>query len=120
MIELLTSYLQITSTDSLITNLVKQIQLPVRWSQCISNLGANDVSRLVFLGPGKALANLARKDLSNGSSGTSSTSNGNSNGNGAEVVSVATEDDMKSFRDKIRLERERTKSDQKRTHDRDD
>ena len=109
----------ITSRDSLITCLVKQIQLPVRWSQCVSNLAANDVSRLIFLGPGKALANLARKDLSNGSSPPASAKNGNGDGNGAEVVSVATEDDMKSFRDTIRLEREKSISEQRKKHNSD-
>lgn len=115
------AFSQITSTESLITNLVKQIQLPVRWSQCISNLAANDVSRLVFLGPGKALANLARKDLTNGASGSpsSSSSPSSGNGSGAEVVSVATEDDMKSFREKVRLEREKVESDQRRKRERD-
>lgn len=102
-----------TSTPSLITNLVKQIQLPVRWSQCLLNLTANDVSRLVFLGPGKALANLARKDHCATASNGGSSSNGagnNGGGSGAEVVSVATEDDMKAFRDKISAEKDAGKS----------
>ncbi|KAM0793248.1 hypothetical protein ACM66B_000710 [Microbotryomycetes sp. NB124-2] len=74
----------IKSADDLITQLVAQIRLPVRWSQSLDNLEQQaNVSRLIFLGPGKALANLARKDESVKS----------------DVLSVATEADMKIFKD---------------------
>ncbi|KAK4054904.1 [acyl-carrier-protein] S-malonyltransferase [Microbotryomycetes sp. JL201] len=74
----------IKSADDLITQLVAQIRLPVRWSQSLHNIEQQaNVSRLIFLGPGKALANLARKDESVKS----------------DVLSVATEADMKIFKD---------------------
>ncbi|KAM0755777.1 FabD/lysophospholipase-like protein [Meredithblackwellia eburnea MCA 4105] len=52
----------ITTPNSLISNLVAQISLPVRWSYCLATLRASEAERLIFLGPGKALANLARRD----------------------------------------------------------
>lgn len=81
--------MQITTTSSLIDNLVAQIRLPVRWSECLQNLHTSSIDRLVFLGPGKALANLARKDHV-----------------GSEVVSVATEDGMETFQKQIAQENE--------------
>ncbi|KAK4058035.1 [acyl-carrier-protein] S-malonyltransferase [Microbotryomycetes sp. JL221] len=74
----------IKTADNLITQLVAQIRLPVRWSQSLLNLEQQaQVSRLIFLGPGKALANLARKD-----------DNVKSN-----VLSIATADDIKIYKD---------------------
>lgn len=61
----------------------------MRWSKCLANLHTSAIDRLVFLGPGKALANLARKDET-----------------ASEVLSVATEDDMQSYQRKLKLERE--------------
>lgn len=74
--------LQITTPSSLISNLVTQISGPVRWSHCLATLRATDASRLIFLGPGKALANLARRDA------TALTDQK------ADVVSVATDEDL--------------------------
>lgn len=53
----------ITTPSSLVSNLVAQISLPVRWSTCLASLPTqHQIRRLVFLGPGQALANLARRD----------------------------------------------------------
>lgn len=44
--------------------LVAQITAPVQWAQALASLGPRlGVERLVFLGPGKALANLAKRDI---------------------------------------------------------
>jgi len=41
--------------------LVRQLYLPVRWSDCVRSLAAGGVTRLVECGPGKVLAGLARR-----------------------------------------------------------
>ncbi|KAI5476822.1 [acyl-carrier-protein] S-malonyltransferase [Pseudohyphozyma bogoriensis] len=84
----------ITTPTSLISNLVAQISLPVRWSHCLSTLrrSPSPTSRLIFLGPGKALANLAKRDAEQ-----LDKEEGRSEGSGVveeEVLSVATEDDL--------------------------
>ncbi|SCV68527.1 BQ2448_648 [Microbotryum intermedium] len=82
----------INTTNSLVSNLVAQISLPVRWSKCLRNLAQDHIDRLVFLGPGKALANLARRDatLREKNSGQPSRT---------EVLSVATDADLEAFAD---------------------
>ncbi|BGO96621.1 Malonyl CoA-acyl carrier protein transacylase [Rhodotorula toruloides ATCC 204091] len=85
----------ITTPSSLISNLVAQISLPVRWSSCLSNLAEKHaVRRMVFLGPGQALANLARRDAK-----ALKEARGEKEGEETEVVSVATEADMERLRD---------------------
>lgn len=81
---------EITSPSSLVENLVSQISLPVRWSHCIDSLPSYGVERLVFLGPGKALANLARRDAK---------------AKGLEIVSVAMGDDLEMVKDIFQRER---------------
>jgi [acyl-carrier-protein] S-malonyltransferase len=41
--------------------LVRQLYLPVRWTECVQALAANGATRLVECGPGKVLAGLARR-----------------------------------------------------------
>ncbi|BGP21647.1 [acyl-carrier-protein] S-malonyltransferase [Rhodotorula toruloides] len=87
----------ITTPSSLISNLVAQISLPVRWSTCLASLPAvHGVKRLIFLGPGQALANLARRDAKALQEVGGATKDGEGE---TEVVSVATEADMDKLRD---------------------
>jgi len=41
--------------------LVRQLYLPVRWSDCVNTLAANGVTRMAECGPGKVLAGLAKR-----------------------------------------------------------
>ncbi|GAA6058553.1 hypothetical protein JCM10212_006992 [Sporobolomyces blumeae] len=90
----------LTSPSSLVSNLVDQISLPVRWSTCINALPTtHGIRRLVFLGPGQALANLARRDHkllreAREASPSAATSKGGKDELDTEVVSCATEKDM--------------------------
>ncbi|GAA5859704.1 hypothetical protein JCM5353_003603, partial [Sporobolomyces roseus] len=88
----------LTSPSSLVSNLVDQISLPVRWSTCINSLPTtHGIRRLVFLGPGQALANLARRDhklLREAREASPSASQQEKDELETEVVSVATEKDM--------------------------
>lgn len=79
--------LKITTPASLVENLVAQISLPVRWSYSLATLRRTDAKRLIFLGPGKALANLARRDATDLSETTGSEEK-------PDVLSVATESDL--------------------------
>lgn len=83
---------QITTSTSLTDNLVSQISLPVRWSVSLANLRQNGIHRLLFCGPGQALANLARRD----SQGQEET----------EVLAVATQEDMEGIKELWEAERE--------------
>lgn len=56
----------------------------MRWSYCLSTLRRSDAAQFVFVGPGKALANLARRD----------TVNTHEEGEKPDVLSVATDEDM--------------------------
>lgn len=86
----------ITTPSSLIHNLVKQISDPVRWSTCINSLSVkHNIQRLCFLGPGKALANLARKDFKMISE--AAVAAGKEVEHETEVVSVATEKEMEAL-----------------------
>ncbi|GAA6015194.1 hypothetical protein JCM11491_000500 [Sporobolomyces phaffii] len=88
----------ITSPSTLVSNLVDQISLPVRWSTCINTLPTtHGIRRLVFLGPGQALANLARRDhklLREAREQSPTASQQDKDELETEVVSVATENDM--------------------------
>jgi len=54
----------LTSGEDVCDALVSQITAPVQWARALGSLGPRfGVERLVFLGPGKALANLAKRDL---------------------------------------------------------
>jgi len=71
---------------------------PRRWSTCINSLPTtHGIRRLVFLGPGQALANLARRDhklLREAREASPSASQQEKDELETEVVSVATEKDM--------------------------
>ncbi|GAA5907956.1 ACP S-malonyltransferase [Sporobolomyces salmoneus] len=87
----------LTSPSTLVSNLVDQISLPVRWSTCINTLPTlHGIRRLVFLGPGQALANLARRDhkLLKEARREATGQNSKEEELETEVVSVATEKDM--------------------------
>ncbi|GAA5955213.1 hypothetical protein JCM21900_002240 [Sporobolomyces salmonicolor] len=88
----------IASPSSLVSNLVSQISLPVRWSTCINSLpDTHGIRRLVFLGPGQALANLARRDhklLKEARAALRGEDGEGVKEMETEVVSVATEKDM--------------------------
>ena len=100
----------ITTPSSLVSNLVAQISLPVRWSTCLASLPTqHQIRRLVFLGPGQALANLARRDakLLREAEKAARAAAGGQNAVGedvddskeTEVISVATEKDMDRLRE---------------------
>ncbi|GAA5857147.1 hypothetical protein JCM8547_009339, partial [Rhodosporidiobolus lusitaniae] len=87
----------ITTPSSLISNLVAQISLPVRWSNCLASLSQqHGIKRLVFLGPGQALANLARRDAKM----MKEAKVGGGEGVETEVISVATEKDMDALQER--------------------
>jgi [acyl-carrier-protein] S-malonyltransferase len=43
--------------------LVEQVTSPVKWSQTMSYLSSNGVTKVIEIGPGKVLAGLARRDM---------------------------------------------------------
>jgi [acyl-carrier-protein] S-malonyltransferase len=43
--------------------LVEQVTSPVKWSQTMSYLSDNDVTKVIEIGPGKVLAGLAKRDM---------------------------------------------------------
>lgn len=89
----------ITTPSSLISNLVSQISLPVRWSTCLASLPAqHGIKRLVFLGPGQALANLARRDAKLEREAEEAA--GKEAQEETEVISVATEKDMEKLQER--------------------
>lgn len=93
----------ITTPSSLVSGLVAQISRPVRWSTCLSALPTTHaVRRLIFLGPGQALANLARRDakLRREAEVAAGVQDGGEGAEGeTEVLSVATEKDMERLRE---------------------
>lgn len=95
--------MQITTPSSLVENLVSQISLPVRWSTCLSTLRTAGIDRLMFLGPGKALANLARRDLIQTAKQRASET-GVQEEVRTQVVSVATEEDLVRVRQMWRMD----------------
>ncbi|GAA5832858.1 hypothetical protein JCM11251_000507 [Rhodosporidiobolus azoricus] len=89
----------ITTPSSLIDNLVSQISLPVRWSTCLASLPAqHGIKRLLFLGPGQALANLARRDARLVKEAEEAA--GKEAQEETEVISVATEKDMEKLQER--------------------
>ncbi|GAA5897461.1 hypothetical protein JCM8208_003278 [Rhodotorula glutinis] len=93
----------ITTPSSLVSGLVAQISRPVRWSTCLSALPTpqHSVRRLIFLGPGQALANLARRDakLRREAEVAAGAATGEDGEGETEVLSVATEKDMERLRE---------------------
>ena len=49
------------STDAIRDALVRQLYLPVQWTQCVQALAANGVVRVAECGPGKVLAGLVKR-----------------------------------------------------------
>jgi [acyl-carrier-protein] S-malonyltransferase len=47
--------------DSIREALVRQLYLPVRWTQCVQALAASGVARIAECGPGKVLSGLAKR-----------------------------------------------------------
>ena len=47
--------------DAIRDALVRQLYLPVRWTECVQALAANGATRLVECGPGKVLTGLAKR-----------------------------------------------------------
>ncbi|GAA5986848.1 hypothetical protein JCM11641_007816 [Rhodosporidiobolus odoratus] len=93
----------ITSPSSLVSNLVSQISLPVRWSTCLASLPTqHDVKRLIFLGPGQALANLARRDakLAKEAEIAAGKRGDGDEQHDTDVISVATEKDMDQLKER--------------------
>lgn len=95
-------------------NLVRQVTQPVQWATCLATLRSaavpldataddaaedNSVGRLVFLGPGKALANLARRDLRASMALTDREADVSDQRDRVEVETVATENDLQSLED---------------------
>jgi [acyl-carrier-protein] S-malonyltransferase len=49
------------SVDAIRDALVRQLYLPVRWTECVQALAANGAKRIVECGPGKVLAGLVKR-----------------------------------------------------------
>jgi malonyl CoA-acyl carrier protein transacylase len=56
----------ILNPERLKRDIVASIHKPVLWSSALNVMKDQGVTRFVFVGPGKALANLARKELKSG------------------------------------------------------
>lgn len=56
----------ILNPERLKKDIVASIHKPVLWSSAMNVMRDQGVSRFIFIGPGKALANLARKEQKNG------------------------------------------------------
>lgn len=56
----------ILNPERLKKDIVASIHKPVRWSSALNVMRDQGVSRFIFVGPGKALANLARKEHKSG------------------------------------------------------
>ncbi|MCW2478168.1 ACP S-malonyltransferase [Candidatus Symbiopectobacterium sp. NZEC135] len=50
-----------TDPDAIRAALVKQLYSPVRWTECVSNVAAQGVERLLEVGPGKVLTGLTKR-----------------------------------------------------------
>jgi acyl transferase domain-containing protein len=73
----------ITTPDRLIRDIVASISAPVQWSSALELMRNKGVKRFIFVGPGKALANLARKEVKTG--------NWRQEEGGLQIGTVATE-----------------------------
>jgi len=49
------------SVDAIRDALVRQLYLPVRWTDCVQALAANGATRIIECGPGKVLAGLVKR-----------------------------------------------------------
>jgi [acyl-carrier-protein] S-malonyltransferase len=49
------------SIDAIRDALVRQLYLPVRWTECVQALAANGATRIIECGPGKVLAGLIKR-----------------------------------------------------------
>lgn len=78
----------ITTPEQLKSDIVASIHKPVLWQPALDVMRDAGVERYVFIGPGKALANLARKEARTGTW---------KNWKELEVASVATLDDLKDL-----------------------
>jgi len=85
----------ITSRQDIISHLVTNIFTPVKWFDCQNFLISNGVERFVFLGPGKALANMSRKEVERG------VWKGDERGEKLEIETVATLDDLERLKELI-------------------
>lgn len=56
----------ITDAETLKNDIVASVHKPVLWSQALEVMRDRGVVRYVYVGPGKALANLAKKESKNG------------------------------------------------------
>ena len=50
-----------TSIEGIQAALVRQLYLPVRWSECVQVLAASGATRIIECGPGKVLAGLTKR-----------------------------------------------------------
>lgn len=76
----------IASSDKLVRDIVASIHKPVLWAPGLGRMLEEGVERFVFVGPGKSLANLARKEARHPAS--------RAKWEGKEILSVATQDDI--------------------------
>merc|ERR1712093_299155 len=72
--------------EKLMTDIVASIHKPVLWAPGMTRMLDADVERFVFIGPGRALANLAKKESRHPASAP--------RWKGKEILSVTTEDDL--------------------------
>jgi [acyl-carrier-protein] S-malonyltransferase len=49
--------------DAIKKNLIDQLTAPVRWTQCIQNMGKDGAITFIECGPGKVLQGLVKKIL---------------------------------------------------------
>lgn len=80
----------ITTPEQLKSDIVASIHKPVLWQPALDVMRNAGVERYVFIGPGKALANLARKEARTGTW---------KDWEELEIASVATLDDLKDLRE---------------------
>ena len=56
----------VEDAEKLKSHIVQSLHVPVVWTQALDVMREHGVSRYIFLGPGKALANLAKKECKTG------------------------------------------------------